>query len=516
MFSNKWCFVILVVILSNCYYDGEKVSIKSNTFRSQECVTKYHLAYEANGYDVAKHGKIAPLHSPGFAQNNLLAEHSNICQAITITNNNHGHNSNNVVVIGEGLKINFQLDGKDIEKSLYDPLAADINITQADQTAGIISIFDPDNCVTPQGHHVRILKDDFNSCTFYLQLTDSSYHLVKDNAINLILNYSNGDQIYQAKTTLHYQPELMAANTTGDIFSTNVLSNNFNNKKDYAITEPVYHIINDNLGNKYFFGKNNIYVYQDKIILYQLSSPIINEQVKEDSFGNIFVSDGHDLYLINTTLAKKNNMLKITNNIPPLSSIELFAIHKSQLYILVNKNKIYKSTIGEQYNWELVLDGDTDLLLNGKKLHTIYNDVVYDYDFDNNKISLERVNIDPEYTGTEIKQWFELIDQNSSKSVPYFVFAHGDHGVLFSKKYHFFESNNNIKDATKIAGAYILADKSLLCLFGNNITLDVNSFRHDNQVNNNLLCLSEQQETEDYVLGIDGEINTLSGSASLN
>ncbi len=516
--KNNLFKVILSLTLVGCYYDGEKVLLQADAINSQECVTANYKEYEAEPYDVVAHGKVAPLHSDGFPQNKLLAGHSNICTAITITNTNHSHNSNNIVVIGNGLEVEYWLDGHEIKQSIYDPKASDINIPEAGQTAKIISIFDPDNCVTTQGGHVKILKDNFHSCTFYLHITDPSYHFIKDNTINLTLSYSNGDQIYQAKTRLNYKSKIFAANALGNIASLSDLGNQFINWIS-EIKEPIFHISNDNLGHLYFFGKNNVYVYNDKILLYQFASPINNDQVKEDGSGNIFISDGKDIYIVNSSiLSEKHNMKKITNNLISGTSVALFAIAKSQLYVLIDKNKIYKSKIGSDYNWELVLDGDKDTILQGKSLHTIYKDVVYDYDFETNQINVSNVNINPGYSNTNIKKWFNFSIPPDFKSVPYFVFDHGDHGVLFSKKYHFFEPNTNVIDAEKIDGVYTLPGENMICLFGEGISIDVDIFRHlyGDQQYNNLLCINEQDNSLKYISGIPAEVISLTGVGSLN
>ncbi len=515
--KNNLFSVILVLTLVGCYYDGEKVLLQADAIKSQECVTASYAGYEAEPYEVIAHGKIGPLHSDGFPQNKLLPGHSNLCTAITITNTNHGHNSNNIVVIGDGLELDYWLDGNEIKKSIYDPKASDINIPEEGQTAEIVSIFDPDNCVTTQGSHVKILKDNFHSCTFYIHITDPSYHIIKDNLINLTLSYSNGDQIYQAKTNLRYESKIFAANTTGDIANLSDLGNNFANWNTSEIKEPIFHISNDNLGNLYFFGKNNVYVYNGKRLLYQFTSPISNTQIKEDVYGNIFISDGKEIYLVNSSiLDDKHNMLKITNNLPTDAKTEFFSIVKSQIYVLVNKNKIYKSEIGSNYNWELVLDGDKDTTLKGKELRTIYKDVskrdIYNYDIENNKIDLDTISIDPDYLGTSIKEWFIF------NKIPYFIFARGDHGVLFSKKYHFFEPNTSIQDAEKIDGIYTIPSENIICLFGDKISLEVDTFRHlysDPQYDN-LLCVNEKDNTLKYVSGLSGEISSVTGVGSFN
>lgn len=527
-------YLLLLLTITSCYYDGNKVSLSADDSQFGECVNAHYPAYESIPYEIAAQGKVGPLYSDGFPQNILMPSKSPLCISMTITNTNHGHNSNNIVVVGKGLEATYELDGEQVSQPLYDPQASDINIDGGAQSAGIISVFDPEHCVTTQGKHVRLLQDNFHSCKFYIQITDTKYHIVKDNKIQLRLTYSNGDQIYQATRDVKYSSKIFVGSDGSPLSMISNLKDKFvawsHNKTD----DSASFIVSDHLGDIYVFTKENLYIYQGNNLLYSdklyIDKIIQPANVFSDQSGNVYViTNEQELYVLNVDLYKQGQtILSMKSTLPPeIKKIQDIIQYKHDIYIMVNGNKIYK---GHGHNWSLFFDGDNYSDLKDKEINKFYfpdgksillaiDKFLYRYTFSDNSVINLFINGDLSY-----QDIIKILNLNDDMYVLYNSnLPESSMSSLLYKKATFsdyFEPIAAVK-ATMLSGVLDLSGQKTLCMYGKELhgtstdTLYMMLNTLHNSDTTNFLCVTEAN-TVTVVSGINGVANSAVGFGSFD
>lgn len=525
--------VLLLLTITSCYYDGNKVSLSADDSQFGECVNAHYPAYESIPYEIAAQGKVGPLYSDGFPQNILMPSKSPLCISMTITNTNHGHNSNNIVVVGKGLEALYELDGQQVSQPVYDPKAADINIDGGSQNAGIISVFDPENCVTTQGKHVRLLQDNFHSCKFYIQITDTKYHIVKDNKIQLRVTYSNGDQIYQANREVKYSSKIFLGSDGSPLSAMLNLKDKFATWNHNKTDEAVSFVVSDHLGDIYAFTKDNLYIYQGNNLLYSdklYSDKIIQpSNIFSDQSGNVYViTNEQELYILNVALYQQGQTLASMKSIlpPEIKKIQDITQYKNNVYIIGNGNKVYK---GEDHNWILFFDGDNYSDLKDKQINTLYfpddknilfaiDNLLYRYSFSDNKIVNIFFNGDPSY-----QDIIKILNLNDETYVAYNSNLPEHMPSLLYKKAtlsDYFEPIAQIK-ATALNGVLDLSGQKTLCLYGKDLystSKDILSMMLSTLHNSdtaNFLCVTEDKIVTP-ISGVNGVAHSAVGVGSFD
>lgn len=505
--------IFSTIFLYGCFGSSDNVSL--TVTQPNQCVTNIIPKYEADAYDIPSYGNIPSLHSNGFPQNNLLPPKSSLCTTVTISNNNHGHSPNGIIVVGNGLTLEYNINNTNIHGSLYDPKAANHNSIKSLQQIAGIAVFDPHNCLTTQGKYQHIL-DQKHSCDFYLQIVDANptinNNCLTNNKLHFSLEYFNGETLYNKPIDIEYKNEIIAINNDNQIISFNTNTNKITNL-NLAIKDNIIATINDRLGHLYIFTKNNIYIYNGEKIIYQFTSPIINKQFISDNKGNIFISNDTDIYVFNITMiANKEYGYKVNTNFNNNANnkIKFLSIinedNMSTVNILVNNNQIYQTKIDDNYHWNLLFNGET--MLPGKELYKIYNDstdnnIIYSYDFKQKKLNTNKVKLPPHYDSnhSELIAWGQLNHKD------YFVLNQGD-AVFYVKNNDVFEyvdDNNQTIAANHLNG--VLSSNTDICFFGDQINIKLNS--KDN-VAKNVLCINIQNNIYQYLNVFNTPITALS------
>lgn|GEM_PF-4195670 len=188
--------VLIAATLASCSNTPNSVTIRPN---QNQCV-------QANMYSSG----VTP--SPLILGNPLNAPY---CMSVTIQNNNSGVNANNIQVTQNGLSMSYTVGtNPTLTSQMYDPAAAGITISGANQVLGNIAVFDPSNCLTSSGANVVTINSGGITCTFYMQILGES-NPVGVYATNLNYNYTNGNQNYAVATNVNQRVNLYAGGTTG-------------------------------------------------------------------------------------------------------------------------------------------------------------------------------------------------------------------------------------------------------------------------------------------------------------
>lgn len=185
---------------------------------------------------------------------------STYCISVTVQNNNTGQNSNNIQVTTSGLQLSYQVGNQTFSATLYDPVAATIQIQGSVESIGNIEIFDPLNCVTTQGSKVITLGYGGQSCTFYLQVMNEAYPVGIYPTL-ITYNYTNGSQNYSISTNFNQRVMMLAGGSSG---AYSIQNNQWQNQLPNGTSGAIGSIVDmdtDNYGNIYFATSNAVFKF---------------------------------------------------------------------------------------------------------------------------------------------------------------------------------------------------------------------------------------------------------------
>lgn len=194
------------------------------------------------------------------------------CMAVTVQNNNNGTNATNVQTTSAGFSLAFTptaaTGATPLSSKLCDNTASGGLCAPSGGAGnlGNIYIYDPRNCVTTQGVNVVTLTSGGGSCTFYLQLSGTSY-AVGSYPMTLNYNYTNGNSNYTIGASASQNVNLYAGGSSGlyqAIYNSAVTPAQYQWQLFNVTGAPssgVSSVITDGYGNLYFTGNLNM-VYQ--------------------------------------------------------------------------------------------------------------------------------------------------------------------------------------------------------------------------------------------------------------
>lgn len=194
------------------------------------------------------------------------------CMSVTLQNNNNGTNATNIQVTATGFTLAFTPTAASgatpLSSKLCDNTSSGGLCTSSGGAGnlGNVYLYDPLNCVTTQGVNVVTLTSGGGTCTFYLQLSGTSY-AVGSYPMTLNYNYTNGNSNYTIAASALQNVSLYAGGNSG-LYQ--AIYNSAATPAQYqwqpfsvtgAPTSGVTSTITDSFGNLYFTGNLNM-VYQ--------------------------------------------------------------------------------------------------------------------------------------------------------------------------------------------------------------------------------------------------------------
>jgi len=238
-----WTSVVLVAAtLAGCSNTPNSVTIRPN---QNQCV-------QASMYS----SNVTP--SPLILGNPQNAPY---CMSVTIQNNNSGVNANNIQITNFGLSMTYTVGSTTYNSQMYDPAAAGITISGANQVLGNVAVFDPSNCLTSSGANVVTINSGGITCTFFMQILSES-NPVGVYATNLNYNYTNGNQNYAVSTNVNQRVNLYAGGTTGlFVDSTGTWVSGASLTVPIPIPNTVTSLARDLYGNVYIATAQLVYLF---------------------------------------------------------------------------------------------------------------------------------------------------------------------------------------------------------------------------------------------------------------
>jgi hypothetical protein len=251
------------------------------------------------------------------------------CAAVTVQNNNSGTNANSIQITSSGLVVSYT----PVASNGASPQSAKMcdNVSSSgvcSQSGGVgnlgnVNLYDPNNCVIPQGINVVTLNTGGGSCTFYIQLSGSQY-AVGSYPINLAYSYTNGNSNYTINASVNQNVNLFAGGGSGLFqYSSGAWQNT---GLSGAPSSGVSTMTTDIYGNLYFNGGGtNVYIYNGNTVT-QLGSALPSnvQALAVDQSNHLYAAtagNGVYVYILNSSgaawsqLSDSNNLITASSNI---------------------------------------------------------------------------------------------------------------------------------------------------------------------------------------------------------
>ncbi len=280
------------------------------------------------------------------------------CASITLSNTNSGYNANTVQINSGGFTISYNVGNQSFNATLYDPVAAGLNIGGQTQQIGNIVIFDPKNCVTTQGINVQYLNTNGGKCTFYLQLMNEALP-VGVYQTTMTYNYTNGNLNYSITNNINQRTYLYAGASNGIYFLANNIINASQNTANQAswstglpgtpLTSVSFITQSPLYGYIYFTTGNSVYLFNGISAVQigqNLPAPAIS--IAFDNQLNPYVATTNGIYVYqesNGWIQMVDTFNNANSNLIGLNGIEsignpnvLYAYNESQMYTCNNIN----------------------------------------------------------------------------------------------------------------------------------------------------------------------------------
>lgn len=237
---------------------------------------------------------------PSIIANN--PQNAPYCMSVSIQNNNSGLNANNIQITGSGLVMSYTVGNTNYSSQMYDPAAAGISISGANQILGNMEVFDPGNCLTNSGANVITLNAGGASCTFYMQILGES-NPVGVYGVNLSYNYTNGNTNYSISANINQRVNLYAGGTTGlYVDTTGYWTPGQSLPVPISIPTAVTGLARDVYGNIYIATAQTVYQFNG-IATNQLGNLISGVQINSittDLGGDVYIASNEGIFKYNT------------------------------------------------------------------------------------------------------------------------------------------------------------------------------------------------------------------------
>lgn len=282
--SLKYSLLALSVsVITACSSTPNSVSISPN---QNQCV-------QTNMYN----SSVTP---PTIIANN--PQNAPYCMSVTLQNNNSGLNANNIQITGSGLIMSYTVGSNSYSSQIYDPTAAGITISGANQILGNIEVFDPNNCLTTSGANVITLNSGGGQCSFYMQILNES-NPVGVYGTNLNYNYTNGNQNYNITANVNQRVNLYAGGSTGlYIDNTGSWISGATLPVPISIPTAITSLARDLFGNIYIATAQIVYLFNG-IATSQLGNTIPGVQINgitTDLNGDVYIATNQGIFKYDT------------------------------------------------------------------------------------------------------------------------------------------------------------------------------------------------------------------------